>query len=265
MKKRILTLFCVIACVFGLTACGSAEKSYTEMEQNKLEQCEAISQYVYEFVSGLDDESVKVLTKEYKKHENAAVFESRFGGIEAKYGAIEGMITTYKQMESEMGGIVETGDLTSDIVGKEIEVTMPVTGNNCDGQIVFTYTNDLFTKFLEGNAVANTSFAQKMHEAGTHMGDAGLNTLLGMGSVFIVLILISFIIASFGLFKKKPEAKKEEVKQVAPVTSNEPEDLTDDTELVAVIMAAIRAYEGAGAVSADGFVVRSIKKANRRI
>ena len=175
------------------------------------------------------------------------------------------MITTYKQMVSDMGGIKSTGDLTSDIVGKEIVVTMPVEGNECDGQITFKYTNDLFTKFLEGDAKANTTFKQKMQEAGSHMGDAGLNTLLGLGSVFTVLILISLIIASFGLFKKKPEAKKEEVKQVAPVTSDESEDLTDDTELVAVIMAAIRAYEGAGAVSADGFVVRSIKKANRRI
>ena len=78
-------------------------------------------------------------------------------------------------------------------------------------------------------------------------------------------VIVSLIIASFGLFKKKPAVKKEEVKQVAPVAPAVEEDLTDDTELVAVIMAAIRAYEGSGAGSADGFVVRSIKKANRRI
>ena len=35
----------------------------------------------------------------------------------------------------------------------------------------------------------------------------------------------------------------------------------DDLELVAVIAAAIAAYEGAG--STDGFVVRSIRKVNR--
>ena len=42
------------------------------------------------------------------------------------------------------------------------------------------------------------------------------------------------------------------------------EELTDDTELVAVIMAAISAYESANGGSADGFVVRSIRRANRR-
>ena len=39
------------------------------------------------------------------------------------------------------------------------------------------------------------------------------------------------------------------------------EELSDDTELVAVIAAAVAAYEGSG--STDGFVVRSIRKSNK--
>ncbi len=45
----------------------------------------------------------------------------------------------------------------------------------------------------------------------------------------------------------------------APVA--EEEELADDTELVAVIAAAIAAYEG---TSTDGFQVRSIKRASTR-
>ena len=46
----------------------------------------------------------------------------------------------------------------------------------------------------------------------------------------------------------------------APVpAAAEEEDLTDDLELVAVITAAIAAYDN---TSADGLVVRSIKRAN---
>ena len=41
----------------------------------------------------------------------------------------------------------------------------------------------------------------------------------------------------------------------------EEEELADDTELVAVIAAAIAAYEG---TSTDGFQVRSIKRANTK-
>ena len=55
------------------------------------------------------------------------------------------------------------------------------------------------------------------------------------------------------------EAK--EVESAPEVVADE-EDLTDDLELVAVIAAAIAASEGAA--TTDGFVVRSIKRANTR-
>ena len=100
-------------------------------------------------------------------------------------------------------------------------------------------------------------------------GEAVMNTLIGMGTVFVVLILISFIISGFSLISKaqakggKKEAK--ETKEVAadPVVAQiaAKEELSDDAELVAVIAAAIAAYEGAG--STDGFVVRSIRKSNK--
>ena len=58
---------------------------------------------------------------------------------------------------------------------------------------------------------------------------------------------------------KKPESKKEEPidNTIAQIVEKE-ESTEDDTELVAVIAAAIAAYEGSQ--STDGFVVRSIRK-----
>ncbi len=107
------------------------------------------------------------------------------------------------------------------------------------------------------------------------MGQAGMNTLIGMGTVFVVLIFISFIISLFkylpALFAKKtkvPEPKKEEAPakaaQSVPVAS---ENLMNDAELVAVITAAIYAASGSangsGAVSKDTLVVRSIRRAKK--
>ena len=46
------------------------------------------------------------------------------------------------------------------------------------------------------------------------------------------------------------------------IVEKEEVDVTDDYELVAVIAAAIAASEGAA--STDGFVVRSVRKVNRR-
>ncbi len=105
------------------------------------------------------------------------------------------------------------------------------------------------------------------------MKQAGLNTLIGMGTVFIVLIFISFIISLFkylpALLAKKPKVEEIPVKKEAapstPVAVKE-ENLLNDAELVAVITAAIYAaagQSGNGAVSKDTLVVRSIKRVRR--
>jgi sodium pump decarboxylase gamma subunit len=102
------------------------------------------------------------------------------------------------------------------------------------------------------------------------MGKAGLNTVLGIGIVFTALILISLLISCLKLVNKTQN--KQEEKAVAPaavaVPQPEPEveDVTDDLEIVAVITAAITAYEEAngGYIPEDGLVVRSIKRINKQ-
>ena len=100
------------------------------------------------------------------------------------------------------------------------------------------------------------------------MTKAALNTLIGMGTVFVMLIMISLIISLFNFIPKiqaafSKKGKKEETKNagidnaVTQIAAQE-EAEADDTELVAVIAAAIAASEGAA--STDGFVVRSIRK-----
>lgn len=102
-------------------------------------------------------------------------------------------------------------------------------------------------------------------DLGEAMARAGLNTLIGMGTVFVVLILISMIINGFAVipklqkaFSKKADEGQSVKENAAPaVQAEEPTvDETDDLELVAVIAAAIAASEGAA--STNGFVVRSI-------
>ena len=92
---------------------------------------------------------------------------------------------------------------------------------------------------------------------------AAMNTLLGMGTVFAVLILISFIISLFKFIgPRKSKAAAAAVKTEAvpePAQETAEEDEIDDYELVAVITAAIAAAAGS---STDGFVVKSIKRAN---
>lgn len=106
---------------------------------------------------------------------------------------------------------------------------------------------------------------------GQKMADAGLNSLVCIGVVFCVLIFISLIISLFQLIPKAENAiarKKEKAigseavdNAVSQLEAKEEElVIEDEFELVAVISAAIAASAG---TSADGFVVRSIRKIRR--
>ena len=92
---------------------------------------------------------------------------------------------------------------------------------------------------------------------------AVMNTIMGIAIVFIVLIFLSFLIYLFR-FIPNPEAKKKaQAAAPAPAPVAAPVEVAeaDDTELIAVIEAAIAAAEG---TTTDGFVVRSIRKINRK-
>ena len=98
------------------------------------------------------------------------------------------------------------------------------------------------------------------------MFDVITNTFIGMGIVFIALIIISFIISLLkpisdmilGTNTKKVEDK------VNLVQANEEDaqevDMASETELVAVITAAIMASYSENNYTPDGLVVRKIRR-----
>lgn len=91
--------------------------------------------------------------------------------------------------------------------------------------------------------------------------------LVGIGVVLVVLILISLIIYSSTILpnlldkrENKSKASNSSIDHViSQIVEQEEEELKDDEELVAVITAAIYASLQ-GAVPADGFIVRSIRR-----
>lgn len=110
--------------------------------------------------------------------------------------------------------------------------------------------------------------SEETESLGDVMARAGLNTAMGIGIVFFALAFIACVIALEGkIFTSIDKAKaSRKVAPAAPVETAAPvaeaEDLSDDEELVAVITAAIYAFEAesGAAVPADGLVVRSIRR-----
>ena len=108
---------------------------------------------------------------------------------------------------------------------------------------------------------------------GSQFGDkmvrAGMNTLMGMGTVFVVLIFIAFLISRFKYIsqlenwfrnrKTKNEQAVTETVAEEPAADEEEIDETDELALVAMITAALAASLE---TSPDKLIVRSIRRKN---
>lgn len=271
MKKKLLTLACMITCIFGLTACGE-EKVFTDYEQQKVAMAEQMaSQAIVPLFSDYlcNEDAMRSMLggaqfDEFTADEVAYLCEQTFGIQADGYTLISG-VDSFRSALDAMGGITGTGRASAKISDKQIIVSLEVNGakKNAEAEIIFS--NDMFLR-LESASLNPTA------SMGELMSRAAMNTLIGMGTVFTVLILISLIISGFNFIPRiqKALSGKKEVKAVqaekegienavAQIEAQEEvADESDSLELVAVIAAAIAA--GEGAVSTDGFVVRSIRR-----
>ena len=88
-------------------------------------------------------------------------------------------------------------------------------------------------------------------------------TIFGILSVFIVALVFYILSVVFGIILKSRNIKKEEeIIKVVVESKTKEEDLLDDTELVAVITAAISAYTG---MSNNKFIITSIEESKTPI
>lgn len=242
MKKTRLILG-MIACVLCLTACGSVQES-TDASNQKITQEEALA---------YGDQVVQDINSVVQSG-----MEMQFEGDEVISAGLE----SWKSAQTDMGTYQNITGHEADISEDSTVITVMVSGTIRDAEVEI---------LLDKNLAITSITTNVQYGFGELMVKALMNTAIGMGTVFVVLILISIIISGFVLIPKIQAAfsskgnQTEEVKQeavaAAPAqTVEEEEDLTDDLELVAVIAAAIAASEGAA--STDGFVVRSIRRAN---
>ena len=163
--------------------------------------------------------------------------------------------------ENELGKYEEMGTPTTDIDREEGQVTVDIPAKfdkgNAEIKVVFNYSSDY------DQMVPAYMTISEVETTGMKLNGAAVNTIMGVGCVFAVLIFLIFVISLFkyiGKIGQKETAPKAAPAPAAPVAAPVEEDLTDDLELVAVISAAIAASEN---TSTDSFVVRSIKKVNR--
>lgn len=262
MKKKILAYICMIACIFGLTACGEGDV-VTSNEQERLDDAGKAAGIVIDLFNEYLCQGVPFSVDELNTNEEIEYLCEQAFGVKVDGNAVATGVQSFDSALETIGGIVEIGEADVKLDGKQIIVEVQVTGEKQNAVAEVIFSNDIFMR-LESAALNPTA------STGELMVRAALNTLIGMGTVFTVLILIIFVISCFKLINKAQSAAEErKAAKAADRSGNavagegaareeiaEAAEEPEDTELVAVIAAAIAASQGAA--SADGFVVRSI-------
>lgn len=239
--KSLLAMVCVLALTLAMSVCAFAADTVTEDEAANYKSA---AETLISQIAGFSDEEI----------ENYLAQDDAF---------TTATMESWKSVKDELGAY-------SSIVSQDVEK---------DGDVVTISTVAQFEK-AKADVVLMLDLGQQMYTSMTYsvqyslaanMQRAGMNTLMGIGIVFLMLLFLSFVIGLFKYIEKFQNVGKKKAAEEAPKAEEAPapaiaqseaadEDFADDLELVAVISAVIAAYEN---TSGDSFVVRSIKKSNK--
>ncbi|MEG0962929.1 MAG: OadG family protein [Lachnospiraceae bacterium] len=231
MKKKISLIIGMCLIVLGLTACGQADPTKVDYNGYTYQQLQDGCQKMATALESLSSEELQ----QYKTAEDELMVN---------------LVTRWEEARTDVGDFAGMGEFKITKSGKTLTCEQEIKYEQ--RPVILTYVYNAKSMELEDVTV------DQVKTLGEKMENAALNTLLGMGTVFAVLILISLIISCFRIFpylEKKKQAKNVAEVETAPVTAILEQQ--DDLELAAVIAAAVAASTG---TSTEDFVVRSIKR-----
>ena len=236
MKKKLLLIVSLCLIAVGVFGCGSdANATYNGYTADQLS---ANNTGILDELMGMSDDDL-LMYQSYGDQMDSATMK---------------VIKNWSEVKDEVGDFIDYGEVvvTQANGTTTVEQTANFTGR--DVKVTFVYDKDMNVEYIN---------LDRVYSIGETMTKAAMNTAMGMGTVFVMLIIISLIISCFSLVnkaQKKAEDKKAAnapapvAPAAAPVAAA---SQTDDLELVAGISAAIAAATGS---STDDFVVRSIKR-----
>lgn len=252
MKKKLFLIISLCMLVLSLAACGEDPKK-VDYNGVTYDQLQSSSQRLINSLLELTEEDVAMI----KQNSDELTVN---------------LVLKWETLTPQAGEFKDFGEFSIDKSGKTLTTSqiLDFTKRDITLTCVYDYQN------MEISDIT----LDEIYTLGETMQKAAMNTLMGMGTVFAILILISLIIWGFKVIpylQQKAAAKKQPQIQENETRTSEIKALTDavqlsskqqeqakaqtaqedDLELVAVISAAIAAATG---TTTEGFVVRSIRK-----
>ena len=241
--RKAALCFALALSVLTLAACGNSSKDTVEPIDPSVKSAleEQAKQYAEQSIYALSDAEIQSQIQSAYKTKD----EITYNGL-----------TNYLNDKDRLGALVSVDDA----VASKTEDGYSIEINSTFEKRTLKLTlglNELTGKTTEMTFEPHYSLAEQME-------DAGANLLVGMGTVFVVLIFIAWVISLFkyiSVFEKKMKGQKapaEAPKAAAPApkTAAPAPTAKQDDVMQAVIAAAIAAYEAdtAGEQSENGFV-----------
>ena len=271
LRKFILLSFCLVL-ILSLCSCGKASAPI----EYKPDDVKTVASHILQIYDGMTNEDAEKFLNLDEEDLSRLQNSLDASGINVDAAVFSAGVDSFISAREQIGKITDINFDQAAISSDEETITcvIPLIGDKkrADGSVLSASFEMMLTKRLKmTNLVANVE-----RTTGEKMVNAALNTVLGMGTTFCVLILISLVISAMSIvpkildsMKKKEEPAEEPVSAAAPEPAAAAQTETvavpeaDDKELIAVIAAAIAAYESEERgvyVSPDTFIVRSLRR-----
>lgn len=218
-RKLLVAVLTALAVVL-MTACGS---SSGQIDQNAAMQMTNSGIGMFETIIGLSDEEIDSYIEQYEYEQNTVLTNG---------------LNSWKSSKKELGVFVELKDTKLERTSYGgYKYTIYASFTRRDGEFVIAVDRMM-------NEITELTFNAE-YTLGEKLSQAGVNMAVGMGTVFAVLIFLTWVISLFKYVNKAQNKKKAEASDVAdaPDTDATVRTSSDDEELQVVIAAAIAAYE----------------------
>ena len=191
MKQRIRRIWlalCMAVCLFALAGCSAAADTAETIDPQIEMAMQSGSQQYLDLFNQMDDASIE-----------------------------QALATSVKNKDTVMENALKSWDSIKDDLGAFVSSETAVVTKGDDGYIA--RMNTVYEKrAMEFTLIADEDLSKvetisfsPVYTTGEKMAKAGMNTLMGMGVVFAVLIFISWLISMFkyiSVFEAKMKAKK---------------------------------------------------------
>lgn len=279
MRRRLSAVLlaaglCIAVCPMGAYADeteAQATEQVTEQVTEAVSEAGAEAETEPETAASIAD-TAKTMLSSVLNQASSLTDEQLAMMMESDDVSSAAIATNWNSVKDELGAFVEVTDAEISADGTSVTGHAKYEKIKDNTDVVVTYAMNPETQTVTVNWEVN-------YPMGILMERAALNTVMGLGIVFLTLLFLSWLIGKLHYIPDMVE-KMAKKKQPAPAAHKAPaapaaapaapaaaasaaaeEDLMDDLELVAVITAAIAA---SATTTGDSFVVRSIKKANKR-